>query len=137
MIASSQKLGPDHCGKGGQSGFYNLKVRPGTRDFCRENFPDAETRSPIKILVTRSAYRNPLIISALEQSHTYYEAVHRLATSSDDSEEASRTIILGDYPEAMQRASQLLFEDAVGPTDDLLSKGYMTNLAVQSVDGVN
>ena len=61
----------------------------------------------------------------------------RQAMSSDDSGEASRTIILGNYPEAMQRASQLLFEDAMGPTDDLLSEGHMTNLAVQSADGIN
>ena len=38
-----------------------------------------ETRSPIKILVTKATYHNPLIIFALEQSHTYYEAVHHLA----------------------------------------------------------
>ena len=59
------------------------------------------------------------------------------ATTSQDSGEASGTIILGYYPEAMHRTSQLLFEDAMGPTDDLLSKGHMTNLAVQSVGGIN
>ena len=58
------------------------------------------------------------------------------ATSSEESGEASGTIILGNYPIAMQRASQLLFEDAMGPTDDLLSC-HITNLAVQSVDGIN
>ena len=59
------------------------------------------------------------------------------ATASQDSGAASCTIILGDYPEAMHRASQLLFEDVMGPTDDLLSEGHMTNLAVQSADGIN
>ena len=59
------------------------------------------------------------------------------AMSSQDSGEASGTIILGDNPEVMQRASQLLFEDVMGLTDDLLSEGHMTNLAVQSVDGIN
>ena len=59
------------------------------------------------------------------------------AMSSDDSGEASGTVILGDYPEAIQRASQLLFKDAMGPTDDLLSEGNMTNLDVQFADGIN
>ena len=56
------------------------------------------------------------------------------ATTSQDSREASGTII---HPEAMHRASQLLFEDALGPTDDLLSEGHMTNLALQSADRIN
>ena len=96
-----------------------------------ECVPDAETRNPIKILVVKSAYCNLLIISAMEQSHTYDEAVHKLkklsrsqgrmamtislngqAMPSYDSGEASGTIILSNYPEAMQRASQLLFKDA-------------------------
>ena len=59
------------------------------------------------------------------------------ATTSQDSGEAFGTIILGDYPEAMHRASQLLFEDAMRPTDDLLSEGHMTNLDIQSADGIN
>ena len=37
----------------------------------------------------------------------------------------------------MHRAQQLLFEDTMGPTDDLLSEGHMSNLAVQSMDGIN
>ena len=59
------------------------------------------------------------------------------AMTSQDSGETSGTIILSDYPKAMQRASQLLFKDAMGPTDDLLSKDHMTNLDVQSADGIN
>ena len=59
------------------------------------------------------------------------------ATTSQDTGEASSTIILGDYPEAMGRASQLLFEDAMGPTDDLLSEGHMTKMDIQSADGIN
>ena len=59
------------------------------------------------------------------------------STSLDQSGEASRTVLLSDYPEAMHRAQQLLFEDTMGPTDDLLSKGHMSNLAVQTVDGIN
>ena len=59
------------------------------------------------------------------------------ATSSQDSGEASGTIILDDYLEAMQRACQLLFGDAMAPTDNLLSKGHMTNLDVQSADEIN
>ena len=136
---------------------------PSTRDFCRENFPEVETRNPIKILVSRSAYCNPIIISALELSHTYDKAVHCLArslmsvrnllrwsgrmagavfpsgqaTTSQDSGEASRPIILDNYPQAMSRASQLLFEDAMGPTDDLLTEGYLTNLHIKTVDGIN
>ena len=45
--------------------------------------------------------------------------------------------LLSNYPEAMHRASHLLFEDAMGPTDDLLSEGHMSNLAIQTVDGIN
>ena len=56
------------------------------------------------------------------------------ATSSDQSGEASGTVLIGDYPEAMQRAQQLLFEDPMGHTDDLLSEGHMSNLAVQTVN---
>ena len=50
-----------------------------TRDFCRESFLDVETRSPIKILVTRTTYHNLLIIFTLDQSLTFDEAVQRLA----------------------------------------------------------
>ena len=59
------------------------------------------------------------------------------ATTSQDTGEASCTIILGDYPEAMHRASQLLFEDAMGPTDDLLSDGHLTNLHIRNANGIN
>ena len=59
------------------------------------------------------------------------------ATTSQDTGEASSTIILGDYPEAMGRASQLLFEDAMGPTDDLLSNGHLTNLHIKTADRIN
>ena len=53
------------------------------------------------------------------------------STSLSQSEEASGTVFLSDYPEAMYRAQQLLFEDTMGPTDDLLSQGQMSNLNVQ------
>ena len=59
------------------------------------------------------------------------------AITSQDTGEASGSIILGDYPEAMGRASQLLFEDAMGPTDDLLSDGHLTNLHIKTADGIN
>ena len=59
------------------------------------------------------------------------------ATTSQDTDKTSGTIILGNYPEAMNWASQLLFEDAMGLTDDLLSDGHMTNLHMKSADGIN
>ena len=37
----------------------------------------------------------------------------------------------------MHRAQQLLFKDAMGSTDDLLSQGQMSNLNVHSVEGIN
>ena len=37
----------------------------------------------------------------------------------------------------MQQAQQLLFKDAMGSTDDLLSQGQMSNLNVHSVEGIN
>ena len=49
----------------------------------------------------------------------------------------SGIITINYYPEAMHWAQQLLYEDAMGPTDDLLSQGQMTNLNVHSVEGIN
>ena len=111
------------------------------------------------ILVTRTTYHNLLIIFMLDQSQTFEEAVHRLArclmelnklseasgrqvptrqtTSSAPPSETSGAVLLDNYAESMHRAQQLLFEDAMGPTNDLLSNGHMSNLNIQSVDGIN
>ena len=42
-----------------------------------------------------------------------------------------------EHPEAIVTAKQLLFEDAMSATDQLLSEGRLTNLNVQSIDEVN
>ena len=59
------------------------------------------------------------------------------ATTSQDSGEASESTILDNYPQARSRESQLLLKDAMGFTDDLLSEGYLSNLHIKTVDGIN
>ena len=112
------------------------------RDFCRVNFPKEETKHPIRILLTTTKLsRNPWVVIVINKSRTFDEAVNRLARMLVNVR-MYKAKILGnhmdeDYPEALDRAKNLLLEDAMDATDALLSEGKMSNLNIESQAGVN
>merc|ERR1712030_195280 len=126
----------------------------GTRSFIRENLPDTELKSKIRIMLNiskSSPHRCPLVISALDQCSDYDDVIRRLTKNLLDisvsgfaPNKVKHSLLSNSVgglsnQEAAHRAWSLLFEDAMEEVDQLFSDGKLDNLqgSSRTIEGVN
>ena len=145
-------IGPDSLWQNGPSWLLKpYEQWPATRSFAKEELPDAECKSPIKILLVSTPAtipRCPLVVNALSQCNDYYDAHRRITQNLLDispklAPYKGTHALLPNSPisnsDASLRAWSLLCEDAMGETDSLFSQGKLKHFqgSSRTIDCVN
>ena len=95
---------------------------PCTRDFNNKELPQEETKTPIKVVMAAKSTSSPSSMPkfVMEEHYTFTEAAFSLAKSISTAKRLRRTF--APFSECLVQAKQLLFEESMEETDNLLSQ---------------
>ena len=107
---------------------------PCTRNFTRTNLPDNETRDPIKIVLAVNLISdessNSMVQFIMSEYWTFSEAACSLAKTIQRVKMV-RGIFL-PYSDCLIQAKTLMFEEAMGETERLITAGKLKQFSIES-----